>query len=62
MSKEVKNPCISECKVRDGVCLGCGRLREQIKGWKGMKKAEKKQVAEAAQQRVKAMKKARKKG
>lgn len=29
------NPCISLCKLDDeGRCLGCGRSRAEIKGWK----------------------------
>lgn len=31
------SPCVSLCKLDDdGVCLGCGRSRQEIKGWKTM--------------------------
>lgn len=55
MSKDVKNPCISDCKVRDGVCRGCGRAKDEIKGWKAMKNSEKKKVVEKANKRLKKM-------
>lgn len=29
------NPCVSLCKLDDdGVCLGCGRTKPEIKAWK----------------------------
>lgn len=31
------NPCVSLCKLDgEGRCLGCGRSRGEIKGWKRM--------------------------
>ncbi|MBO3274375.1 DUF1289 domain-containing protein [Pseudomonas schmalbachii] len=30
----MKSPCIKVCKFDEGICLGCGRTREEIKGWK----------------------------
>ena len=31
------NPCVSVCKLDDdGVCIGCGRSRAEMKGWKAM--------------------------
>lgn len=29
------NPCVSLCELDDdGVCLGCGRTKQEIKSWK----------------------------
>ncbi|MCY1273765.1 hypothetical protein D3C76_1026730 [compost metagenome] len=30
----MKSPCIKVCEFDAGVCLGCGRTREEIRGWK----------------------------
>jgi len=27
-------PCVSICKIIEGVCSGCGRTREQIANWR----------------------------
>jgi predicted Fe-S protein YdhL (DUF1289 family) len=44
-----KNPCISLCKFDDDICLGCGRSKREIKGWKKMDKGERRAVlAESA--------------
>ncbi|ROL81886.1 DUF1289 domain-containing protein [Pseudomonas protegens] len=44
-----KDPCISVCKFSDDICIGCGRSKREIKGWKKFDKAERRQVlAEAA--------------
>lgn len=44
-----KDPCISVCKFSDDICLGCGRSKREIKAWKKLDKAERRQVlAEAA--------------
>jgi predicted Fe-S protein YdhL (DUF1289 family) len=36
MTKLVTNPCISICKVVDGVCTGCNRTKDEIRGWNKM--------------------------
>ncbi|APC20600.1 MULTISPECIES: DUF1289 domain-containing protein [Pseudomonas] len=44
-----KDPCISVCKFSDDICIGCGRSKREIKTWKKLDKAERRQVlAEAA--------------
>lgn len=31
------SPCVSQCKLDDNdLCMGCGRSRQEIKGWKTM--------------------------
>ena len=27
-------PCISICKLENGICIGCKRTKEEIAGWK----------------------------
>ncbi|QKZ03553.1 MULTISPECIES: DUF1289 domain-containing protein [Pseudomonas] len=39
-----KDPCIGVCKFDDDVCVGCGRSKREIKGWKKMDKGERRQV------------------
>lgn len=57
MGKEVKNPCISLCKLDNGQCVGCGRTKDEIRKWKRMKRAEKKAVVEMATARLKDVRK-----
>lgn len=33
-------PCQSICRVEDGVCVGCGRTRQEIKDWRTMTEEE----------------------
>ena len=35
-----KSPCIKVCEFERDICLGCGRSREEIKGWKRLDKSE----------------------
>lgn len=57
MSREVENPCTSKCKIRDDVCVGCGRSKDDIRKWKKMKKSERIEVVHKARARLKALKK-----
>lgn len=52
---DTKDPCISICKFDERICIGCGRSKEEIKGWKKMDKPEKRAVLAEAQQRLKGM-------
>ncbi|GAB6389890.1 DUF1289 domain-containing protein [Stutzerimonas marianensis] len=61
MGDKAKNPCISLCKLKDEICIGCGRSRAEMKAWKGLSNKERKTVNELAAQRLKQMGKARKK-
>lgn len=49
------NPCTGVCKFNDGLCLSCGRLRSEKKGWKRMDKAQRRRVAAQAAARVSAL-------
>jgi len=62
LGDKAKNPCVSICKLKDDVCIGCGRSREEMKSWKKMKNKERKAVNALATERLKALGKARKKG
>ena len=31
--EKVKSPCISQCKLVNGICTGCGRTLDHIKNW-----------------------------
>ncbi|SQF97576.1 putative Fe-S protein [Paucimonas lemoignei] len=52
-----KNPCISLCKFDDDICIGCGRSKKEIKGWKKMDKDERKVVLADSASRLKDLKK-----
>lgn len=61
MGDKAKNPCVSICKLKDDICIGCGRSRDEMKAWKGMKNKERKAVNALAVERLKALGKTRKK-
>lgn len=56
MAKEIESPCVSSCKLKHEVCTGCGRSKEEIKGWRNMKRSEKKATVEKAAARLKKIK------
>ena len=62
MAKDVENPCISVCKLSDELWTSCGRTKDEIRKWKRMKRPDKKATVERAAQRLKGLKKKKKKG
>ena len=47
MSKsKSKSPCIDICKIdkKSGLCKGCLRTRQEIKGWKALSKPERREI------------------
>jgi uncharacterized protein len=50
----VQSPCIDICKLdaTTGLCMGCLRTRDEIRGWKTMTDDERIVVIERAAQRV----------
>jgi len=61
LGDKAKNPCVSICKLKDDICIGCGRSRDEMKAWKGLKNKERKAVNEVAAERLKALGKTKKK-
>ncbi|MDE1168981.1 MAG: DUF1289 domain-containing protein [Pseudomonas sp.] len=51
----MKDPCISVCKFDDDVCIGCGRTKREIKGWKKLDKSDRKAILAQAQQRLRSL-------
>lgn len=39
--KLIPNPCKSICKLKDDVCIGCHRTKEEIAKWPKLKNDEK---------------------
>lgn len=50
-----KSPCIKVCEFDKNICLGCGRSRAQIKGWKRLDKGERLAVLAEADMRLLAL-------
>lgn len=50
-----KSPCIKVCEFEKGICLGCGRSREEIKGWKRLDKGERLALLAEADMRLLAL-------
>ncbi len=52
MGNKVDNPCVDLCKLKDGICVGCGRSRDEIKRWKKLKNKKRKAVRQQAAERL----------
>lgn len=50
-----KSPCIKVCEFEQEICLGCGRSRAEIKGWKRLDKAERRALLAEADMRLLAL-------
>ncbi|MFN3767579.1 MAG: DUF1289 domain-containing protein [Ectopseudomonas guguanensis] len=50
-----KNPCIKVCEFEKEICLGCGRSRQEIKGWKRLDKHERLALLAQADMRLLAL-------
>jgi len=50
-----KSPCIKVCEFEKDICLGCGRSREEIKGWKRLDKGERLALLAEADMRLLAL-------
>lgn len=57
MAKDIENPCVSLCQLNSELCVSCGRTREEIRKWRGMKRPEKMTAVQKATARLKAINK-----
>ena len=48
----MKDPCIKLCKFERDICLGCGRSKAEIKGWKKLDKPARRAVLAVAVMRL----------
>lgn len=55
VAKDIENPCVSLCQLNSEMCLSCGRTREEIRKWRGMKRPEKMATVQNAVARMKAI-------
>ena len=55
MAKDIENPCISLCQLNSEMCVSCGRTREEIRKWRGMKRPEKMAAVKLASVRLKTL-------
>ncbi|TBU83798.1 DUF1289 domain-containing protein [Phytopseudomonas dryadis] len=51
----MKDPCISVCKFTEGICIGCGRSKAEIKNWKKLDKSERRALMAEADMRLLAL-------
>lgn len=49
---KVKSPCIYYCMLKQHVCQGCGRTREEIEDWLLLNDEERLKVIEASKKRM----------
>ena len=50
-----RQPCVSLCQLNGELCVSCGRTREEIRKWRGMKRPEKMATVQRAVTRLKAI-------
>ncbi|WP_406833968.1 DUF1289 domain-containing protein [Pseudomonas asiatica] len=55
MAMNIENPCVSLCQLNSEMCVSCGRTREEIRKWRGMKRPEKMAAVQKAAVRMKAL-------
>jgi predicted Fe-S protein YdhL (DUF1289 family) len=55
VAKDIENPCVSLCQLNSEMCVSCGRSREEIRKWRGMKRPEKMAAVHNAAARMKAI-------
>lgn len=53
MAKDIDNPCVSLCQLNSELCVSCGRTRDEIRKWRGMKRPEKMATVQRAATRMK---------
>ena len=46
MRKKIQSPCVHICKLKNDVCIGCGRTLDEIASWTTMTKEERQEVLE----------------
>ena len=57
MAKDIENPCIAVCQLSGDLCVSCGRTKEDIRKWRGMKRPEKMAAVQRASARLKSLRK-----
>ena len=57
MAKDIENPCIAVCQLSGDLCVSCGRTKEDIRKWRGMKRPEKMAAVQRASTRLKGLRK-----
>jgi len=57
VAKDIENPCIAVCHLSGELCVSCGRTREDIRKWRGMKRPEKMAAVQRASARLKSLRK-----
>ena len=55
MARDIDNPCVSLCQLNSELCVSCGRTRDEIRKWRGMKRPEKMATVQRAATRMKAI-------
>ena len=44
MRKKIKSPCVDVCKLKNDVCIGCGRTSYQIRNWSKFRSNKRDQI------------------
>ena len=44
MRKKIKSPCVHVCKLKNDVCIGCGRTSYQISNWSKFRSKKRDQI------------------
>jgi uncharacterized protein len=57
VAKDIENPCIAVCQLSGDLCVSCGRTKEDIRKWRGMKRPEKMAAVQRASARLKSLRK-----
>lgn len=59
---DIETPCVSLCQLNSEMCVSCGRTKDEIRKWRGMKRPEKMSTVQKAAMRMKSITKKKSKG
>ena len=42
--EDIKSPCVKICKIKNGICIGCGRSQDEIREWVIMTDSQREEI------------------
>ena len=43
---DIKSPCVKICNLENGICIGCGRTKDEIREWVLMTDIQREEIME----------------
>ena len=52
MRKKIKSPSVHSCKLKNDVCIGCGRTSYQIRNWTKFRSNKRDQIMQTLRSKI----------